>query len=526
MKKIRIGTRDSELAMWQAVTVQKQLEYLGYETELVPVKSQGDLQLDQPIYELGITGVFTKTLDLAMINDQIDIAVHSLKDVPTALPKGMVQGAVLKRGLSHDVLVFKGNEDFFAAEHAVIATGSLRRKAAWLHRYPTHQVVDLRGNVNTRMAKLEDSEWNGAVFAAAGLKRIGLKAPKQVNLDWMLPAPGQGAVMVAVMEKNTEVLEAVRELNDEETAICTQAERDFLRALEGGCSAPIGAHAKIDHEGLLHFDGVLYTLDGSRQMTISKIAKPHEQEGFGLRLAEDMIARGAKRLLLKDQLSTAETKIYSTKKLSEKQKELVLAGVGVEDSDFIKIRPIRVAKKELPETIGDIVISSKNGLENLLMSFDADALDFDQIHCVGRRTKKMIEQKLGKVTTVAPSASALVEKLNGEKGKIFTYFCGEQRLDTIPNALSKDNTVQEVKVYKTMPSPVKIDDSFKAVLFFSPSGVQSFISENEIRPIAICIGDTTAKEAEAYFDTVKVSKMPNVESMISTANEFLKEFDN
>ena len=112
MKKIRIGTRDSELAMWQAVTVQKQLEYLGYETELVPVKSQGDLQLDQPIYELGITGVFTKTLDLAMINDQIDIAVHSLKDVPTALPKGMVQGAVLKRGLSHDVLVFKGNEDF------------------------------------------------------------------------------------------------------------------------------------------------------------------------------------------------------------------------------------------------------------------------------------------------------------------------------------------------------------------------------------------------------------------------------
>ena len=150
-KIIRIGTRDSALALWQAKTVQSQLQHLGYETVLVPVKSTGDLVLNKPIYELGITGVFTRTLDIALINEEIDIAVHSLKDVPTILPDGVVQAAVLKRGNIRDTLVFKNNEEFLAQKDAVIATGSLRRKAQWLNRYPTHNIVGLRGNVNTRL---------------------------------------------------------------------------------------------------------------------------------------------------------------------------------------------------------------------------------------------------------------------------------------------------------------------------------------------------------------------------------------
>ena len=137
-KIIRIGTRDSALALWQAKTVQSQLQHLGHETVLVPVKSTGDLVLNKPIYELGITGVFTRTLDIALLNEEIDIAVHSLKDVPTVMPEGVVQAAVLKRGNIRDTLVFKTNEEFLAQENAVIATGSLRRKAQWLNRYPTH----------------------------------------------------------------------------------------------------------------------------------------------------------------------------------------------------------------------------------------------------------------------------------------------------------------------------------------------------------------------------------------------------
>ena len=187
-KIIRIGTRDSDLAIWQAKTVQSQLEHLGHQTELVPLKSTGDLLLNQPIYELGITGVFTRTLDIALINEEIDIAVHSLKDVPTILPEGVVQAAVLKRGNIRDTLVFKTNEEFLAQKEAVIATGSLRRKAQWLNRYPTHTTVGLRGNVNTRLKKLKESDWNGAIFAAAGLGRLNLTPEDSVNLEWMVPA--------------------------------------------------------------------------------------------------------------------------------------------------------------------------------------------------------------------------------------------------------------------------------------------------------------------------------------------------
>ena len=147
-KVIKIGTRDSELALWQAHTVQNKLHNLGYKTEIIAVKSTGDLILDKPLYELGITGIFTKTLDVAMLKGEVDIAVHSMKDVPTALPIGIVQVAVLERANTLDILVHKGNLNFLDSD-GTIASGSLRRKAQWLHKYPTHKVEDLRGNVNT-----------------------------------------------------------------------------------------------------------------------------------------------------------------------------------------------------------------------------------------------------------------------------------------------------------------------------------------------------------------------------------------
>ncbi|MDA9089849.1 hydroxymethylbilane synthase, partial [Maribacter arcticus] len=247
-KIIRLGTRDSELALWQANTVKDQLQALGYIVKLVPVKSTGDLVLDKPLYELGITGIFTKTLDVAMLNGDIDIAVHSMKDVPTALPKGIVKAAVLKRGNYMDILAFKENEEFLGQREGIIATGSLRRQAQWLNRYPTHTVVDLRGNINSRLEKLYNNEWNGAIFAAVGLERIGLEPENTIGLTWMLPAPAQGAIMVVAMENDEEIRKACAQLNHEETDTCVTLEREFLRELEGGCSAPIGALSYIDKE--------------------------------------------------------------------------------------------------------------------------------------------------------------------------------------------------------------------------------------------------------------------------------------
>ena len=303
-KTIRIGTRDSELALWQAHTVQKKLNDLGYTTEIVAVKSQGDIILDKPLYELGITGIFTKTLDIAMINGQVDIAVHSMKDVPTALPQGIVQAAVLERANTLDILVHKGNLDFLTSA-GTIATGSLRRQAQWWHKYPNHQVVDLRGNVNTRMQKLAESDWNGAVFAAAGLERINLKPENYINLDWMTPAPAQGAMLVVAMANDEFTKDAVSQLNDIETEICTYIERQFLKALEGGCTAPIGALAQYDEEkDTIEFKGVLFSVDGKQKIEIEKLVDISEWKKLGFHSAQEILNNGVAELMveIKNQL--------------------------------------------------------------------------------------------------------------------------------------------------------------------------------------------------------------------------------
>jgi hydroxymethylbilane synthase len=298
-KKIRIGTRDSELALWQAHTVQKQLQDLGYATEIIAVKSDGDIILDKPLYELGITGIFTKTLDIAIINGQVDIAVHSMKDVPTALPKGIVQAAVLERANVLDILVHKGNLDFLE-NTGIIATGSLRRQAQWWNRYPNHSVVDLRGNVNTRMQKLKENDWNGAVFAAAGLERINQKPDSLINLDWMIPAPAQGAMVIVAMENDNFTIEALSQLNHIETEICTYIERQFLKTLEGGCTAPIGALAKYDEEeDTIEFRGILLSIDGKQKLEINRKAAISEWKKLGFKAAQEVLENGGAALMTK-----------------------------------------------------------------------------------------------------------------------------------------------------------------------------------------------------------------------------------
>lgn len=296
--KIRIGTRDSELALWQAHHVEKKLRDLGYQTEIVAVKSTGDLILDKPLYELGITGIFTKTLDVALLKGEIDIAVHSMKDVPTALPQGVVQAAVLQRANAMDILLHKGSLDFLDQANAVVATGSLRRKAMWLNKYPQHQTVDLRGNVNTRMQKLKDNDWDAAIFASAGLDRINKKPANFVNLEWMTPAPAQGAVVVVALESDDRVLDALAQINHLETEIATYIERQFLRTLEGGCTAPIGAFVQYnEHDDTLDFRGVLLSLDGKEKFEVHQVVPIEEWKKLGFFAAKQILDQGGAHLM-------------------------------------------------------------------------------------------------------------------------------------------------------------------------------------------------------------------------------------
>jgi len=297
---VNIGTRDSELALWQARLVQEGLQSQGIDAVLVPLKSEGDIDLITPLYAMGVQGVFTRTLDAALLSGRIDIAVHSMKDVPTQLAQGLQQAAVLPRGNHRDILVPKKDGSFLAEEDyaAVIATSSIRRKAQWLHRYPLHQLTNLRGNVNTRLRKLQEENWDAAIFAAAGLERIGLRPENAINLDWMLPAPAQGAIMIVCRQNDAASFEKASMLHHEASALCTKIERDFLNTLMGGCSTPISAYAYIDHERLM-FKGAIHALDGSVALETAKNESLSAAVHTGMLAAKELLDKGAGELVTK-----------------------------------------------------------------------------------------------------------------------------------------------------------------------------------------------------------------------------------
>jgi hydroxymethylbilane synthase len=285
------------LALWQAHLVQGLLAGGGCATQIVHIKSDGDTDLHTPLYELGVQGIFTKSLDIALLKGDIDLAVHSLKDVPTQMAAGLAIAAVLERGSYQDILVPKTDSSFLdAGIPAVIGTGSIRRKAQWLHRYPHHRIENLRGNVVTRLQKLADSDWNGAVFAAAGLERLGIRPEGAVDLGWMLPAPAQGAVVVVCRAGDTRVLDACRPLNHAPTALCTGIERAFLRALFGGCTTPISALATCA-AGRIAFQGNVLSADGKHKSEVFYDVPEHDADDLGRRAAADVLSAGGKEIL-------------------------------------------------------------------------------------------------------------------------------------------------------------------------------------------------------------------------------------
>ena len=299
---IRIGTRDSQLALWQANRVKDLLELQGYQCELVPTKSEGDIDLITPLYAMGVEGVFTKTLDAYLLSNKIDIAVHSMKDVPTQLAQGITQAAVLERGNVNDVLIV--NREILSVSEILsifdfqfsIGTGSVRRKAQWLHRYPNTQFENLRGNVQTRLRKLNESNWHGIIMAQAGLERMNLLSDNYELLDWMLPAPAQGAIMVVCRENDKGLFEKIHKLDHEQTALCTKIERDFLKTLMGGCSTPISALAEIKNE-TLYFKGNILSPDGKEKREIEKEVDFLNADGAGVLAAKELLREGVDKIV-------------------------------------------------------------------------------------------------------------------------------------------------------------------------------------------------------------------------------------
>lgn len=299
MKKVyKLGTRDSALALWQACFIRDLLQNYGIETELVHIKSEGEIDLVSPLYEIGVQGIFTKTLDAALLSGKIDIAVHSLKDVPTQVPEGIKLAAVPKRGPHLDLLIYKSTLPDDSKSRYTIATSSLRRRAQWLNRYPHHIPEPIRGNINSRLQKLQDhASWDATIMASAGIDRINLPVPNRVELDWMLPAPAQGALGVYVRNNDPEVSEYCSVLNDDATLQTTIAERQFLRTLMGGCTMPIAAHATIQNN-CITIKGNVLTIDGNQRADICYTGKPDEPaQAVGERAAMQLMDSGGREIL-------------------------------------------------------------------------------------------------------------------------------------------------------------------------------------------------------------------------------------
>ena len=300
-KVVKVGTRDSILAMWQTQFVVDELKKVTdqYEFEIISLKTKGDKILDVALAKIGDKGLFTKELEVGLLAGEIDFAVHSMKDMPTALPEGLQISSMLKRHNPADAFVSdKYNSFMELPEGAKVGTSSLRRRAQLLHARPDLDIHDLRGNVQTRMRKMRDENFDGIILAAAGLDRLEMfdEIKEELSYDICLPAVSQGVIGVETRENDEEIIALVQLVNDKQAEICVKAERALLKSLEGGCQIPIGAYAELTEDTVV-LEGMVGSLDG-KTIIREKISGTQEQcEELGVTLANRLSELGGKAIL-------------------------------------------------------------------------------------------------------------------------------------------------------------------------------------------------------------------------------------
>lgn len=296
-----IGSRGSELALWQTNFVKTKLEFffpaLNFQIKII--KTTGDKLLDVALSKIGDKGLFTRQIETALLNGEIDLAVHSLKDLQTLQPDNLMIGAVSERETPNDILISKNYASIDALpENAKVAAGSARRKSQLLNYRPDLRIFEIRGNVPTRLKKFAESDLDAMILAFAGVHRLGLDAciKQVIPFEIMLPAVGQGAMAVEIRADDAEVRKLLQNLNDETTRLCAVAERSFLRRLEGGCQVPIGAIARLENDKI-YLEAMAGSIDGSVNLRENIFDDKSKAEDLGKRLAEILIEKGADKLL-------------------------------------------------------------------------------------------------------------------------------------------------------------------------------------------------------------------------------------
>jgi len=306
-KRITIGTRGSKLALWQAEFVKTELQklYPELKVEILKIKTTGDKILDVPLAQVGGKGLFVKEIEEALLRHEADIAVHSMKDVPTDFPDGLHLAVVCEREDPRDALISQTQKSKIKIQNfrdlpngARVGTSSLRRSCQLLSLRPDLKIEQLRGNLDTRLRKLNEGQFDAIILATAGVKRLGLqdRITEILSPDISLPAIGQGAVGIECRINDEFVNDLISPLNHPETSICVKAERAFLKKLEGGCQVPIAAHARLT-DGRIVLDGLVGSISGDKIIKVHSEGEPGDAENLGIALAEEILSRGAKEIL-------------------------------------------------------------------------------------------------------------------------------------------------------------------------------------------------------------------------------------
>ena len=565
MQTIRIGTRGSKLALYQAYRVKEELEnhFSDIVFEISVIKTKGDKILDVPLSKIGDKGLFTKEIESALFDNEIDMAVHSLKDLPTSFPEGARLGAVLKRGDIRDALISSNNrkiDDLTTKD--IIATSSLRRKAQLLRINKDFNILEIRGNVNTRIRKMQEGYCDVMVMAAAGLQRLGMEEfiSEMIAPELVIPACSQGAIAIEIRENDPKIEAVLSRINDPETMIATAAERAFLRTLEGGCQIPVGSYSQIKGNQF-YITGFISSIDGSIFIKESASAHIDHAVATAVSLAEKLYINGGKEILE----SIRKSNLIDAQGSTPLQDKTIVSTRAIDSGDslpdllqskgakVISLPMIQIVPAQLNTHLSEILnnlemfdwifFSSKNGVTNffrLLLEAKGDTELPKAIRkaVIGIKTAFELDYFGYAADFISPGNTSedlldqFYKKFNSKNQRVLLSL-GNLADDTLINRLSKENDVKRINVYQTMiPGNINSEalemirqDKYDLLVFTSPSTFQNFCSLYEHDKIKFLkmasLGSTTTKAIEDRgFKPVITSKTSTSEGLVDAITEY------
>ncbi len=504
---LKIANRTSLLAINQTNKVVSALKchYPGITVTLIPVKTKGDQDQLTSLQDLGQIGIFTKALDDSILSGESDFGVHSFKDYPTILPKGLQVLAVLPRDGYLDAFI-PGNGDLNFDKELILLSGSPRRKAQWLRKYPKHQFRGLRGNMATRVAKIKDSD--GGIVSAPALDRLGIIPSRMKLLNWMTPAPAQG-VIVVIGREDKQLSELFSVINHEETYRQSFVERDFMASVEAGCASPLGALVRNNGKNW-SFEGVLLSHDGQNESKIKKIIKPNDWEFCGKYLAKELLENGGKQIMEKIKLDEPHDVLCLKQVTSQDRKKALSSNIKLNDLEVLDLEP-------QPFNIHSssyFIVGSSFGAQQL--SPRTSQLP-EQGFCIGTKSKEiLIESGYSGIIECFSTSKKLIDFIKFKELKSITYYGAKNTSEEwssfkIKHTVTYVNTPKFPKIHREL---------WDAIAAFSPLGLDSLMHFNQIKtatPI-VAIGPATAKAAKTYGFTnvtfAKTSKFVEVLELI------------